>query len=406
MGINASCLGPVLAARADDMLAMRVTNGLDEPAALHWHGLHVPAASDGGPHQPIAPGATWTPEFRLMQKAGTFWFHAHQHGRTGAHVWAGMAGVLRVEDAEEEALPLPRSYGEDDFTLVLQDRSFDSGFQIPYVVGQHERMAGMQGEHTLVNGMIQPVVSASAPRLRLRILNGSNGTVYRLQFADGRAFAQIASDGGLLARPVLMRDKLLAPGERAEVLVDLDGGDDTMLQAELFAAEAPFQGSHGLRDILRLLAPATLAAAPALPPRLADLPPAATPDGETRLFALEMSGGGLHGDLQINGQSYDHGRVDFSVPLGARETWVFENRTEMLHPMHVHDVQFRILRRNGQPPAPEEAGLKDTVLLAPRERVEVAVGFDDYADPLSPYMFHCHILEHEDAGMMGQFTVV
>ena len=119
-----------------------------------------------------------------------------------------------------------------------------------------------------------------------------------------------------------------------------------------------------------------------------------------------MTGMGMMGDFTINGRRFDHSRIDFAVPLGATETWTWTNTTPMLHPMHIHDVQFRILSRNGQPPAAHEAGLKDTVLIRPQETVDLRLSFADYADPVLPYMYHCHILEHEDAGMMGQFTVV
>jgi len=405
IGINAPFLGPVLKARAGDRLRLNVTNDLAEQAALHWHGLHLPAAMDGGPHQPVAPGTVWAPEFNLMQKAGTFWFHAHQHGMTGAHVWAGLAGVIRVEDEEEASLPLPRTYGEDDFTLILQDRRFDAGFQIPYAPQMHDKMSGLIGEQMLVNGQIGAFLPVSAPLIRLRILNGANGSIYRLHFAGGAVFHQIASDGGLLPAPVALTEALMAPGERAEYLVDMSAGAPLMLKAEVFGAESSFAGPVGTRDVIELR-PARAQSAAALPARLAELAPPADQTGDMRTFTLAMTGMGLMGDFTINGAVYDHGRTDFTVPLGASETWVFENKTEMLHPMHIHDVQFRILSRNGRPPELREAGLKDVVLTHPGERVELRLSFADYADPASPYMMHCHILEHEDAGMMQQFTVV
>ncbi len=406
VGINAPFLGPVLAAKAGDALRMNVTNALTEPTALHWHGLHLPAVADGGPHQPIAAGAIWSPEFTLKQKAGNFWFHAHHHGFTGAHVWSGLAGMIRIDDDEEAALPLPRTYGEDDFTLILQDRSFDAAFQMPYTVDMHARMAGLQGDRMLVNGQIAPLLETAAPRIRLRILNGANGTVYRLHFADGRRFHQIASDGGLLAAPVALTDALMAPGERAEYLLDLHDGETALLRAELFGAESPFAGSNGIRDFMEIRPRGAQPPAPALPAHLAEMAPVAKQTGETRTLALAMTGEGLMGDFTINAAQFDHQRIDFAVPLGAVETWVFENKTQMLHPIHIHDVQFRIIARNGQPPAPREAGLKDVVLTGPGEKVELRLAFKDYADPIVPYMFHCHILEHEDAGMMGQFIVV
>lgn len=272
-GINAPFLGPTLRMKAGERVRFEVTNGLDEAAALHWHGLHLPAAMDGGPHQPVAPGATWSPEFPLKQKAGSFWFHAHQHGKTAEHVWAGLAGVIRVEDDEEAALPLPRSYGEDDFTLVLQDRRFDADGQMPYAPNMHDRMSGKIGDVMLVNGQIGAHIATDAPRVRLRIVNGANGSIYRLHFADGRPFHQIASDGGLLAAPVLLTEALVAPGERAELLVDLHEGQALMLRAEVFGGESPFAGSLGVRDVIELRPARAQTAAPALPDRLADLPP-------------------------------------------------------------------------------------------------------------------------------------
>lgn len=405
IGINAGFLGPILSARAGDALRMNVANGLAEPMTLHWHGLHLPAAADGGPHQEIAPGAVWSPEFDLRQKAGTFWFHGHQHMKTAEHVWAGMAGVIRVTDDEEAALPLPRSHGEDDFTLVLQDRRFDAAGQMPYALTMHDRMAGMQGDVMLVNGQAGPVLDTDAPLIRLRILNGANGSFYGLHFADNRVFHQIASDGGLLAAPVPMNGAILGPGERGEFLVDLSDGAAVMLRAETFGSEVMMMGTAGVRDVIEIR-PGRARAAAALPERLADLPPPPEPTAPERNFSLAMTGMGMMGDFTINGRRFDHGRTDFSVAVGTTETWTWTNTTPMLHPMHIHDVQFRIVSRNGHPPAPQEAGLKDTVLIRPQETVTLRLSFADYADPALPYMYHCHILEHEDAGMMGQFTVI
>ncbi len=406
IGVNAGFLGPILSARAGDALRMNVANGLAEPMTLHWHGLHLPAAADGGPHQEIAPGATWSPEFDLRQKAGTFWFHGHQHRKTAEHVWAGMAWVIRVSDDEEAALSLPRTHGEDDFTLVLQDRRFDASGQMPYDANMHDRMAGMQGDVMPVNGRPSPVLDTDALRVRLTILNGANGSFYRLHFADNRAFHQIASDGGLLAAPVPLREALLSPAERGEYLIDLADGAVATLRAEAFGAEAPVMGSAGIREVMTFRPKTAHPAPPPLPERLAELAPPPAPTGETRTFTLSMSGMGMMGDFLINGRQYDHGRIDFSVPKDAAETWVWENTTPMIHPIHIHDVQFRILDRGGRPPAPHEAGLKDTVLIGSGEKVTLRLLFDDYADAVLPYMYHCHILEHEDAGMMGQFTVV
>lgn len=407
IGINQSYLGPILRIASGTPLRMNVTNGIDEEMTLHWHGLHLPGRADGGPHQAVAPGTTWSPEFDMLQKAGTFWFHGHQMHKTGAHVWAGMAGVIRVEDAESAALDLPASHGEDDFTLVLQDRRFTTDGQMPYAPSMHDQMAGMAGDVALVNGVINPYLEVPAGRVRLRVLNGSNGSFYNLHFADGRQFWQIATDGGLLAAPVPMSAALLGPAERAEFIVDFDSGAATQLLADVFGAEVQMMGGRGTVQFLDLRPTGPARATGALPDRLADLaPPTPAASSTTRHFSLEMTGRGMAGSFAINGQQMDPSRIDFEVPLGATETWVIVNTTVMFHPFHIHDVQFRILTRNGAAPAAHEAGLKDTVVLAPQERVEVQLSFTKFADPKAPYMYHCHILEHEDAGMMGQFVVV
>jgi FtsP/CotA-like multicopper oxidase with cupredoxin domain len=202
-----------------------------------------------------------------------------------------------------------------------------------------------------------------------------------------------------------MTSTVLAPGERGEFLVDLSEGSAAMLRADTFGAEVMMMGSSGQRDVMELR-PRRAMSTPALPAILADIPAAPSESAPGRDFTLAMTGMGMMGDLIINGAQYDHGRIDFSVPLGASETWSWTNTTPMLHPIHIHDVQFRIISRNGKPPAPQEAGLKDTVLIRPDETVKLHLAFADFSDAERPYMYHCHILEHEDAGMMGQFTVV
>lgn len=405
VGINAPFLGPLVKLRAGEAVRLNVTSTLGQKIALHWHGLALPPAMDGGPHQAIGQNETWSPEFTVANRAGTYWFHAHAHGKTGLHVWGGMAGAIRVEDEEEAALPLPRTYGEDDFLLILQDRTFDDKGQMPYNLTVHDKMAGLQGDTMLVNGQIAPELRVTVPRIRLRILNGANGSIYRLHFADGRSFAQIASDGGLLAAPVQMTESWLAPGERGEYILDLSDGEATLLRAELFGAEAAVMGPVGIKDVLPIVPSGGQAPAPALPAILSNIA-APVETSADRPMVLSMSGEGMMGDLLINGAQYDHERIDFLAPAGATERWIFDNKTPMLHPMHIHGGQFRILTRNGAPPAPAEAGLKDVVLVHPDEKVEVAMTYPAQGDLSAPLMYHCHILEHEDAGMMGQFVVM
>ncbi len=412
IGINQSYLGPTIRLAAGNNVRLNVTNNLSEDATLHWHGFHLPAASDGGPHQVIRPGTTWSPEFKVRQKAGTFWYHSHTMGRTGAQVWAGLAGMMIVDDEESAGLGLPSTYGVDDIPLVLQDRFFTEDLQMPYEPGFFAVMNyGLIGNVPLTNGTVGAFFDATTGLLRLRVLNGSNSTFYGLHFADGRRFFQIASDGGLLERPFETNHVLLSPGERAEVLVDLSDGKTALLRAAPMHGRAAIKADEVLIRTLRgeenpfnflEIRPSSNGGATRVPETMALLPEVRASDAvRTRAFELDM--GLKH---TINGVKMDMERVDEVVPEGQTEIWEITNKSWMAHPFHVHDTQFRILDRDGKAPHPGEAGLKDTVVAYPKETVRILVRFDDYTDPALPYMYHCHMLEHEDHGMMGQFTVV
>ncbi len=463
IGIDATYGGPTLRMRAGETVRLRVTNRLDETTTLHWHGFHLPAAADGGPHQRIAPGAVWEPSFRVLQKAGLFWYHSHLMGETGRQIYFGQAGPIYVEDEEEAALPLPREYGVDDIPLVVQDRRFDADGVPVYALDPMSVATGYIGDVAVVNGAVSPHFVARRRRLRLRLLNAANASVYRFRFSDGRRFHVIAGDGGLLERPLSVDTLLLAPGERAQILVEIRPGPPFRLEADILA---PMMGMHrrGGRDVLRrlhvlrIVPESVLDPAPPPPVRLVSLPrPRPERAVRMRRFVLSMGMGmgmggmgrrersmhhpdrygdtgpmgadhGRHGRggpmyppyasgtgrgvgpmgmrFTINGKSMDMDRIDEVVRVGTDEIWEVINRSPMPHPFHVHDVQFRILDRDGRPPDGIDSGLKDTVLVPPMGRVRLLLSFRDYVDPERPYMYHCHILEHEDAGMMGQFVVV
>ncbi len=417
-GINGAYLAPVVQWRAGEDVVMNVKNTLDEETTLHWHGLNLPARADGGPHQIIGVGETWSPGFNISDKAATMWFHAHLLGKTADHVWQGIAGMAIIEDDESDALPLPRNYGVDDIPVVLQDRRFDRSGQMPYAPERPDRMIGLTGDVAMVNGTVAAYFEVTTRLVRLRLLNGSNGSIYRLSMGDGRAFQVIASDGGLLGAPVMAPSLTLAPGERAEIVVEMAPDDRAMLVADLSGGMGGMMGGMmggarrgGRFEFLELRAGAALAASDPVPQRLAMLAPLPAQAGlKQRDFELEMSMGPavmlFGGGFEINGRAMKMSRINEVVNMGETEIWRITNRSPMAHPFHVHDTQFRILRRNGAAPHPTEAGRKDTVLVQPDDLVELAVRFDRYRDSERPYMYHCHILEHEDQGMMGQFTVV
>ena len=419
IGINQPYLGSLLEMQSGESVKLNVHNALDETATLHWHGFHLPARFDGNPHQAIAPGETWSAQFVVRQRGGLYWYHSHAHKRSGPQVYRGLAGPIYVRDEESDALDLPSEYGVTDLPLIVQDRAFQRDGQLIYGTSMHTLMMGMLGDTLLVNGVIDPVFEYTTDLLRLRLLNGSNARIYRFSFNDGRSMRQIASDGGLLAAPVPLTDIILSPGERAEILVDLSNGQPAQLVAHPVQnsmmggrmmrgrmGNRQMRGSGPELPVLSLLPAPTRRSAEPVPGKLLQLPrPNPATAVRTRRFVMNMPMGMMGGGFTINGKTMDMTRIDERVKLDTSEIWHIENTSTMAHPFHIHDVQFRILDRNGRPPSAAESGLKDTVLVAPGETVRLLLAFSDYSDPNTPYMYHCHILEHEDAGMMGQFTV-
>jgi len=283
-------------------------------------------------------------------------------------------------------------------------------------------MVGVQGEHIMVNGVIRPRHIVARRQMRFRVLNGSNARIYNLKFSDNRGFVQIASDGGFLPKPVGINRLRLSPGERAEIIVEFGSNEEAMLQHE------PLPGSGGQTGIMAMMMSGSdqpfgvmqfATRTPGgevseLPGQLATIPDwSETQVVKTRRFQLDMamgmgmiSGGNNGSGFKINNREFDMERIDEIVGLDDIEIWEFTNNSPMPHPIHIHDIQFRILSRNGGPPEANEYGLKDTVLVNSDETVRVITRFENYADETSPYMYHCHILEQEDQGMMGQFVVV
>jgi len=272
---------------------------------------------------------------------------------------------------------------------------------------------GVKGDQILVNGAITPVFDAPAQLVRFRLLNGSNARFYNFGFDDDRQFHQIGTDGGLLENPVPLTRLRLTNGERAEILVDFSGQEGSQVRLMSFSSELgginPFWNSNAIDksnfEVMAINVVAQTAnPTTSLPSSLATIDRleegAAT---RTRPFVLEM---GFSGPMKINGVSMDMDRIDQTIKVNDTEIWEITNGSDLPHPFHVHDVQFLILTRDGSPPADSEAGWKDTVLVMPRETVRIITHFSDFTDAENPYMFHCHILEHEDAGMMGQFVVV
>jgi FtsP/CotA-like multicopper oxidase with cupredoxin domain len=399
---NGGYLGPTLRAQRGEEVVVNVRNRLAEETSVHWHGMHLPAAMDGGPHQPVAPGGTWSPTWRVDQPAATLWYHPHPHGQTERHVYRGLAGMFILDDARAGALDLPDEYGVDDLPIIVQDKKFTSDGRLDDQPGFLSGI-GVLGDTVAVNGTVGPYLDVTTQRVRLRLVNASTARTYDFGFADDRQFALVGTDGGLLAGPHQTTRVMLSPGERAELVVSLAPGEEVVLRSTpprlRVGLQERFLGGDDTLDILQLRAAPELAPSPEVPERLAEVP-RLDPQAAARERSFRLSGN------QINGEKMDLARIDAAPERDTVEIWRLTNTDGTVHNFHVHGVQFQVLRVDGAAPPPELAGWKDTVYLPPDVPIEIIVRFAGYADPDVPYMYHCHLLTHEDSGMMGQFVVV
>lgn len=412
LGYNGALLGPALRLHSGEKATIRVQNDLDEATTVHWHGLIVPAAMDGGPHQSIAPGARWSATFTIENPASTCWFHPHLHWATGRQVVMGLAGLLIVDDPATSRSTLPGDWGIDDLALVFQDKRFTASGQIDYALTASDRQLGYAGDSLLVNGAISPVWQAPRQWVRLRLLNGCNARSLSLRIGKSASLLQVANEGGLLAAPIARASVTLAPGERVEVLVDFSdaaSGEEVPLYARTISSDIGMgMGGSTASEVtalrIRVQLPRQVSAVASPPSTLVAAPTLVARAGATvRSFHLE--GDMMGGPFTINGRAFDLNRIDLTVPANTVEVWQFINASGMAHPMHVHGVRMSLLARGGGRPAAYELGMRDTFIVEPMQTVTVAVQTAAIASS-SPLMFHCHILEHEDAGMMGQFITI
>ena len=427
MGANGALLGPTLILQQGDNVNITVENQLVDTTTIHWHGLHVSPENDGGPHSIILPGQQWNPQFAVLDKAGTYWYHPHLHMKTDQHVSKGIAGLILVRDTEEASLNLPQTYGVDEFPVILQTKGFDGSGQII----AHTDL----DTSVMVNGTINAVANFPAQVVRLRVLNASSQRVMEVGFSDNRSFSIVGTDGGLLSAPVSKTRYRMAPGQRADILLDLTTSIGNNFQLMSFASELPsaIYGSaqpgmgpgatNSLPDYtsnplngndFQLLditvGPQVGTPVLAVPNSLASFSPLTESSANTtRNLTFTSAGamGNLNGPFLINGASFDMSQVNYTIPLDNIEIWSLTNQTPIGHPFHIHDVQFFILDINGSPPPPELQGYNDVVFVpGGMGNVRFIAQFNDHANSTVPYMYHCHMLTHEDMGMMGQFLVV
>ncbi|PSB40710.1 bilirubin oxidase [filamentous cyanobacterium Phorm 6] len=462
-----SYLGPIIRVRKGQRVRVNFQNNLPQGQAsiVHWHGLILPEEMDGHPRFAIGPGQTYVYEFEVINRAGLNWFHPHPDGLTGQQAYAGLAGLFIVTDAEEEALNLPtKAY---DVPIVLQDRTLDVDNQLLYLgskignprnsnmggmqqgnsgqfsngmMGDMSSMMGFLGQNIFVNGKPNFTLSAATRIYRLRILNGSNSRIYKLAWSSGEPLTVIGTDGSLLTHPTKRKYVMLAPGERIDIWADfskLKVGTEVSLNSLAFSGaenvggsnmggmmssgNAPELGSAMMlfnvkiereeKETLRL--PSQLAALPLLRPEDAV--------NATQPRPIELSLKGMK--WVINGQPFEMNTAlpQETVKLNSIEQWEIVNKLNpgammdakgMAHPIHLHGVHFQVISREVLPELAAgwqtvkdgyvDEGLKDTVMVMPGERVKLLMKFEKYS---GLFAYHCHTLEHEDAGMMRNYRV-
>ena len=414
-GFNGDYLGPTIRLYRDTDATITFTNNIGEPTTVHGHGLHVSGEIDGGPQAVIQPGESRQITIPVRQEAGTSWYHPHLMGKTAHHAHAGLAGLYLIEDENFQAFDLPKEYGVNDIPLIVQDRSFTNGKMNEYAVTEDDIMNGLREDTLVVNGTVDAFHSVPQGWVRLRLVNGSNARFYRFSFDNNQPFFKIATEGGYLNQPVEMASIDMAPGERNEIMIDLSDGANATLMADLLPAD-PEDGGRGSREtpqvnVVELRVDPTLQSSGTLPDTLNDIAYFDRADAtQIRTISLEMEVRGDNRDNEgntdmfaINGRPMDMSYINDRIKKGEVEIWRITGE-RMPHPFHLHGASFQILTHNGAPPAEADRGWKDTVVVWD-EVTEIIVRFDYEATEEFPYMYHCHMFEHEEYGMMGQFTV-
>lgn len=442
-----SYLGPTLHLREGQRVRVTFHNALEQESIVHWHGLIVPEDQDGQPHYAVGPGETYEYDFTIQNRPGTFWYHPHPHHHTAEQVYRGLAGLLIVHGSEPD---LPA--GEHDIALVLQDRSIGFDGQLRYVQSRRDVMAGFVGETLVTNGTVDHEVAVERAPHRVRILNGANARTQHLRLSNGDDLVVVATDGCLLPEAHTVSGLILTPGQRADIWLDLarfaPGDRVELLSAEVFVSSMGGMGDTGpgggmsggmsggmnggmnggmdggmdgeLRLDHRVAATFLVTDSPARPGtapstlggRIDIDASAAVNVGAPKEFVLSTR----RGSHWINDRQWE-GQIASELEtaaFGTIELWDFVNRSPMIHPMHLHGEAFRIVERSWDDASSRSAwdtiasdvidtGLNDTVLVWPGQRVRIAVRFDKHR---GYFPYHCHILEHEDDGMMRNFRVV
>ncbi|SDP13569.1 Multicopper oxidase with three cupredoxin domains (includes cell division protein FtsP and spore coat protein CotA) [Arthrobacter sp. ok909] len=415
LGYNGTSPGPTLRLRAGDVLSIRLTNRLAEPTNLHVHGLHVsPRGAGDNVFVAVDPGGSFDYEYRLPadHPPGVYWYHPHHHGMVAEQIFGGLFGAIVVEDAA----PLPVSM---DRVLVVSDTDLDAAGDVRDVPPS-ERMAGREGGLVLVNGQSNPLLSAlPGQRERWRLVNACAARYLRLQL-DGQSMQLLGMDSGRFQSPAAVEEVLLAPGNRADLLVTTMAGESVLRSAYYDRGSMPGMmgrgpAGRGQADPSQGVSLATLQVSGDSAPGPSGVPPQPAPadlrQGSVAahrqfLLAAGMGGGSMGGGgtgmmaFTINDREFDEARTDTTVAAGTVEEWTVVNTSPMDHPFHLHVWPMQLISVNGA--APVSLVWQDVVNVPANGRVTVRIAFKDFTGRSA---YHCHILDHEDLGMMGVIEV-
>ena len=397
---------PTIRIKNRDDFELDFTNSLEKPTIIHWHGLIVPQEMDGHPKDAIATNITKEYRYKVNQRAGTYWYHTHPHGRTGEEIYYGLSGLYIVEDEKEKKLNLPS--GEFELPLIIQDRRFDEKGNLIYKQTPQDNN-GVLGDIVMVNSTPHPYKNVKNTKYRLRILNASSARTYKLAFEGVENFTLIGTDAGLLEKPIEVKNVLISVAERIDIIVDFKDkkvGDEVVLktlgfkEASNFVSNPAYPDFGAKMDIMKFkITELSSKNSPDIPKKFSSIPKMKESDASrTRTITMEIIEGGV---WTLNKKPYDMYRVDERVKLGSIEIWEIKNTAHMAHPFHMHGVHFQVLDRTGKINFPTDKGWKDTILVMPIETVRIIVKFTVEG----MFVHHCHILEHEDHSMMANFLV-
>ena len=407
-----SYLGPTLHLQTGQRVQVEFENRLDDECIVHWHGLVVPQDQDGQPPEAVGPGETYSYDFVVSNAPGTYWYHPHPHQLTGEQVYMGLAGMIQINE-NDDTLP----GGDNDITLVLQDRAIDSDGQLQYISSMHDTMAGFVGGTLVTNGRADFETEVRPEPYRIRLLNGANSRTQFVSWSTGNDIHVVATDGHLLPETVTVGGVVLTPAQRSDLWVDFSqfpaGESVQLLVADTFVEGFGLNLDHRVATTFVI---EDTEPSPGTPPTALGAEPSFGPDDavnqdDPKQFVLSTR----QAAHWINDTQWE-GRVvtDLeTVEANTVELWEFVNQSPIAHPMHLHGDAFRVVSRSWDNDGLAEAwatisdgviesGLRDTVLVWPGQRVRIAVRFAEHP---GYFLYHCHILEHEDGGMMRSFLV-